>query len=159
PCRPARWPAPTMDRCRSSGSTPPGRTRTARPLAPLRRRCRGGIRVSLPFPSWRGCPFWVGKWFASCLRNGFLAEHVQHKLRPGFELIPLALEFRDRGEAGPRERLLAPPDLRLGQVEEVHDTQVDLSDGRGVVVDQAQAALLETGFQVDFLRHLAEHRL
>src|SRR5437868_3672339 len=84
-------------------------------------------------------------------------KYTQQETRPRLELVGLSLQLHQRREARPRQHLLAAAHLRLVQVEDVNDPQMDLPDGVAIIVDQADAALSIRRLEKDFLLNLAQH--
>src|SRR5438046_2708936 len=96
----------------------------------------------------------------SCRDKGALSrkrKYTQHETRLRLELAALRLQLHQRREARPRQHLLAATHLRLVQIKDVNDPQMDLPDGVAIIVDQADAALSIRRVEVDFLLDLAQH--
>ena len=82
-------------------------------------------------------------------------QRVDADLRPGLELVPEPAQI---GRSGRTRRRPAPPragDVGALELVEVDDAQVDPADGRGVVVDQADAAHPAGAVDLDLLVELA----
>src|SRR5262249_23610202 len=73
--------------------------------------------------------------------------------------ISLLYQLADRSESGTRQCLFAALYARLFQLEEMHDSQVDLPHRRAIVINKADATLLVSTFEEDFFRHFALHSL
>src|SRR5262245_14256498 len=84
-------------------------------------------------------------------------EGPQNDLRPGLEVVEVCEQFAHRAEACIEDLGLAIADERFVDIADVDDAEVDLTHGRFVVVDEADALLAIRGVDNDFLGELAEH--
>jgi hypothetical protein len=80
-------------------------------------------------------------------------------LRPALEIIEFCQYFGDRPETGIEDVFFTGRDGRVFDVNEVHDAKVDLTDGRLVVVDEADALLATRRLDSDFFVQFAAHAL
>src|ERR1022692_2310117 len=93
--------------------------------------------------------------FTICLRGSLNREMVQHELRPRLERLLLGQQGRKRQKATVGDVHFSTSHPGMLQLEQMHNTEVDLADLGRVVVEEADAFALIGGLDDDLLTQLA----